>query len=143
MSGSESITAATTAAMTTALMRLDSIVRSFFPLDLVKDFLHCADRRGQGLPYLVGQPHSRAYVGRLARDDKAAARAAAHRGEHRQDLVRCQAVRVHDPVWRWHVLRLHLEHRDGARRTAALRCVDKDEQVAAVEQLVNQVHAAD
>src|ERR1700742_4341100 len=111
MSGSDSITAATTAAMITALMRLDSIVRSFFPLDLVKDFLHCADRRGQGLPYLVGQSHSRAHVRRLARDDKAAARAASHRGEHRENLVRCQAVRVHDPVWLLHVRWLDLEHR--------------------------------
>jgi hypothetical protein len=87
---------------------LDSIVHSSFPLDLVKDFLHCADRRRQGLPYLAGQSHARANVGRLARDDEAAARAAAHRGEHREDLVGCQAVRVHDPVWGWHVVGLDL-----------------------------------
>src|ERR1700731_2623925 len=142
MSGSDSITAAMTAATTTALMRLDSIVRSF-PLDFVKDFLYCADRRRQGLPYLVGQSHARANVGRLARDDEAAARAAAHRGEHREDLVGRQAVRVHDSVWCWHVVGLDLEHRDGARRAATLRGVDQDEQVTPVEQLVHQVHAPD
>ena len=63
--------------------------------------------------------------------------------EHREHLVRGQAVGVHYPGRRWHVLRLDLEHGDGARRAAALRGVDEDEQVAAAEQLVDQVHAAD
>src|SRR5580693_3835266 len=109
MSGSDSTTAARIAATITALMRLDMIVRPFFPLDFVKDFLHCADRRRQGFSYLVGQSHSRADVGWLARDDEGAARAAAHRGEHREDLVRCQAVRVHDSVGRGRLLGLDLE----------------------------------
>src|ERR1700733_6241406 len=110
MSGRDSITAAMTAATTTALISLDSIVYTFFPLDFVEDFLHCADRRRQGLPYLVGQSHSRAHVGWLARYDKAPARAAAHRGETREDLIPRPAVRVHYSVRRGRVGWLHPEH---------------------------------
>src|ERR1700761_392813 len=98
MSGRDSINAARTAATTTALIILDTIVCPFcFPLDLIKNFLYCADRRGQCVPYLVGQAHPRTHVGWFARDDEAAPGAAAHRGEHREDLVRRQAVRVHHP----------------------------------------------
>ena len=73
MSGSDSITTARTAATTAALIILDTIVCTFFPLDLIKNFLYCADRRGQCVAYLVGQAHSRAHVGWFARDNEAAA----------------------------------------------------------------------
>src|ERR1700722_19976563 len=106
MSGSDSITTARIAAMTAALMSLDTIVCSFFPLDLCKDFLYCADRCRQGLLDLVRQSHSGTHVGRLARDDEAAAGTAAERGEHREDLVRGQAVRVHHPARRRQVVGL-------------------------------------
>ena len=87
MSGSAETTTAATPATIVTLISVDSIVRPlFFPLDFFKYLLHCADRRRQGLPYLVRQSHSRAHVGGLARDDEAAARAGTHRGEHREEL---------------------------------------------------------
>src|ERR1700748_3824421 len=95
MSGSAETTTATIPATTATLISVDIVVRPLFPLDLFKDLLHCADRVRQGPPHLIRQPHPGTHVGGLARDDKAAPWAAAHGVEHREDLVRCEAVRVH------------------------------------------------
>src|SRR5215468_2404083 len=95
MSGRAWITSATTPATIATLISVDIVVRSLF---LLNDFLHRADRRRQGPQDLLGQPHPRADVGWLARHDKATPGTAAHRGEHREDLVWCQAVGVHHPA---------------------------------------------
>lgn len=98
MSGSDWITAVRIAATIAALMSLDTIVRPSSPLALLKDLLHRPDRRGEGLPHLIGQSHPRADIGRLASDDETAGRPAAHRREHGEDLVWREAVRVKHPV---------------------------------------------
>src|ERR1700744_5299456 len=143
MSGSAETTTATIPAMTATLISVDIAVRPLFALDLFKDSLHCADRVRQGLPYRLRQPHPGTHVGGLARYDEAPPWAAPHRVEHREDLVRCEAVRVHYPGRRGRTRRLDLEHGDGPGRVPALRGVNEDEQVTAVKQLVDQVHAAD
>src|SRR5690348_3499843 len=124
MSGSDETTTATTPATTANLISVD-IVRLLFPLALFQDFLHCADRVRQGLPYLVRQPHPSSHVCGFARDDEAPPRAAAHGVEHREYLVRCEAMGIHYPGRRRHIRRLDLEHGDGARRAATLRRVDE------------------
>lgn len=93
MSGSGETTTVTTPATATALISVD-IVRPVLPLDRFQDLLHCADRMGQGLRYLVRQSHPGSHVGGLARHDEAPARAAAHGVEHREHLVRCEAMRI-------------------------------------------------
>jgi hypothetical protein len=103
MSGNDATTTATTPATTATLISVDICIVPLFPVDLVflldlfKDFLHCADRVRQGIPYLIREPHPGTHIGRLARDDETAPGAAAHRVEHREHLVRCEAMRIHYP----------------------------------------------
>src|SRR6185437_6077580 len=149
MSGSAVATTAMTPAATATLISVDIAVRPLFPLelafslDLFKDLLHCADRMRQGHPDLVRQPHPGAHVGGLARHHQATRRSAAHRVEHREDLVRGEAVRVHYSRGGGEIRRVDLKDGHRARDAAPLRGVDEHEQVAPVEQFVDQVHAPD
>src|ERR1700689_2036274 len=93
MSGSESITIASTAAMIAALMSLLSISRAppflvvmtsrLSPLRarLGQDFLHRPHRVRQRLRHLIGQAHAGADVGGLAGDQQAPPRPGAPRDE--------------------------------------------------------------
>jgi|ERR1700722_9341853 len=99
MSGSECTAAASTATITAAVISLNAIVCTFFLFfkrGPFEDFFDRTDGVWQCRQYLSRQSHSIAHVGRLAGHDEAPARVAAHRGEHPEDVVRCQAVRVDD-----------------------------------------------
>src|SRR5581483_6568774 len=139
MSGSEATTMASGAATIAAITIFFSICAPSF----CQDLLHRANGVRQSGRHLSRQPDARGHVGRLARHHDAAPGAPAHRGEHREDLIRRQAVRVHHRGSRSAVGRVHLEHGHRARRLPARRGVDQHEQVAPVEQFVHQVHAAD
>src|SRR6202034_1105435 len=92
------MTTAIAAAITTALTSLLTISCSVLPLCslFVQYFLHRGDRVRQGRLYRVRQSHSRARVGRLARDHQAPSRPAAEGGKQGEDGVGRQAVRVDD-----------------------------------------------
>src|SRR5215468_7776858 len=143
MSGSEWITIARIAAMTTTLMSLLSISPTVLVLVLSENFSYRADRVRQRRAHLVGKPDSGAQVGGLTGHHQATAGMTAHRGEHREDRVWCEVVRVHDRCAGGDFGGFHLEHGDRAGLAAALRGVDEHEHVAPVEQFVDQVNTAD
>jgi hypothetical protein len=143
MSGSEWITIATIAAMTTTLMSLLSISRTVLVLVLSENFSHHADRARQRRAHLIRKPDSGAQVGGFAGHHQAAAGMTAHRVEHREDRVRCEVVRVHHRRAGGDFGGFHLQHGDRAGLAAALRGVHEHEQVAPVEQFVDQVNTAD
>jgi hypothetical protein len=143
MSGSESITIARIAAMTAALMSLLSISGTVLPPVFPENFCYRADRVRQRSAHLVREPYSGAQVGGFAGHHQAAAGVSAHRGEHREDRVWCEVVRVHDRCAGGDLGGLHLEHGDRAGPAAPLRGVDQHEQVAPVEQFIDQVNTAD
>src|SRR5262245_55223563 len=143
MSGSEWITIARIAAITTTLMSLLSISPTVPVLVLTENFSYRADRVRQRRAHLVRKPDSGAQVGGLAGHHQAAAGMTAYRGEHREDCVWCEVVRVHDRCGGGDLGGFHLEHGDRAGLVAALRDVDEHEQVAPVEQFIDQVNTAD
>ncbi len=104
MSGSDSITSASMAAMTAALISLLSIPSTSFrgsdvPLSgctvsgctvsgcFFEDLFHRPHRARQGLADRVGQAHPGADVGGLAGHHQAAPGAAAERGEQRETVT--------------------------------------------------------
>src|ERR1700684_4639538 len=109
MSGSESITIASTAAMIAALISLLTISRappflvvvtsllSPWRARLGQDLLHRPHRVRQSLRHLIGQAHAGADVGGLAGHQQAPPGPAAQRDEQREDAVRRQGVRRDDP----------------------------------------------
>lgn len=143
MSGSESITIARTAAITAAVMSLLTTFGAFLLLCMSENLLYRLDRVRHRRPHPVRKFHAGAQVGGLARHDQAAAWVAAQRGEHREDRVGRQVVRVHDGHARDELRRVDLEHGDRTWFIPALGGVDEHEQVAPVEQFIDQVNAAD
>jgi hypothetical protein len=108
-----------------------------------ENLLYRVDRVRHRRPHPVRKLHAGAQVSGLAGHDQAAARVAAHRGEHREDRVGRQVVGVHDRHVRDELRRVHLEHGDRTWLIPPLRGVDQHEQVASVEQFVDQVNAPD
>src|SRR5262245_48203341 len=101
ISGSESITNASTPTMTAAKTSLLSIPSTSFPplgrhYFSRENLLDRPHRVRQGLKDRPGQAHPGADVGRLARHQQAVPGAPAERAEQREDAVRGQAVRVDD-----------------------------------------------
>ena len=143
MSGSESITIVRIAAMTAALMSLLSISRTILLPVFRENFCYRADRVRQRSAHLVREPYSGAQVGGFAGHHQAAAGVSAHRSEHREDRVWCEVVRVHDRCAGSDFGGFHLKHGDRAGSAAPLRGVDQHEQVAPVEQFIDQVNTAD
>src|ERR1700677_2380091 len=147
MSGSESITIPISAASTTALISLVSIpctsLRVVFPVS--QDVLDRADRVRKRRLHRLGQSHARADVCGPAGNEQAPPGASRERGEPGEDAVGGQAVGVDDRRARvgGGSLRLYLQYGDRAWLVPPRRGVDQDEQVAAIEQVIDQVHAAD
>ena len=87
MSGSESITIARTAAITTAVMSLPTTFGAFLLLCMSENLLYRVDRVRHRRPHPVRKFHAGAQVGGLARHDQAAAWVAAHRSRIRPGTV--------------------------------------------------------
>src|SRR5215469_2473307 len=143
MSGSEWITTARTTAMTATLMTLLRISRTVLLPVFPENFCYRADRVRQCSAHLVREPYSGAQVGGFAGHHQAAAGVSAHRSEHREDRVWCEVVRVHDRCAGGDLGGFHLKHGDRAGPAAPLRGIDQHEQVAPVEQFIDQVNTAD